>query len=164
MVCYYLLETSPLDSIWLIPTWCHAFAKPLAPYDDRLELCRLLAAPFSGRVQVSDIERRRGAVSFTIDTVRALQTLHPEHIFEWIIGADILLEAERWKEYPLLKELIAFRVLGRRGYEGGGEPAMPEVSSTTVRERLRQGQSIEGLVPRQVFEYIRRKGLYAEGA
>ena len=160
LVCFYLLETTSLDAIWLIPTWRHAFGKPLAPYEERLELCRRMARSFGGRLQVSDVEGTRGEVSYTIDTVRTLHAQHPDATFEWIIGADILRETERWKDYPALKELITFRVLGRGGYPGGSEPAMPEVSSTEIRDRLRQGLPVDGLVPNGVLEYILERGLY----
>jgi len=36
------------------------------------------------------------------------------------------------------------------------------ISSTMIRQRMSQGESIEGLVPKKVEEYIREKGLYTK--
>lgn len=160
LVCYYLLETAPIDQVWLIPTFEHAFGKALAPYADRMDLCRALAAPFGDRVQVSNIEQVRGGASYTIDTVRALLAAYPEHQLEWVIGADLLLETDRWKDFDTLTTLISFRIIGRSGYEGGPGVDMPAVSSTQIRERCQQGLSIDGLVPRRVQQLITDRMLY----
>jgi len=160
LVCHYLLQTTPLEAIWLIPTGRHAFHKTLAPFEVRVSLCERLAGPFGNRVQVCDIERYGSGASYTIDTVRTLQHQHPEHSFEWILGADILGETHKWKDFDLLQELVRFRVLGRQGFPGGDTLAMPEVSSTNIRERLARGLSVEALVPTGVLELIQNLGLY----
>jgi len=160
LVCHYLLETAPLDGVWLIPTFKHAFGKPLVSYADRVEMCRHLAAPFAGRVQISRVEEERGEISFTIDTVRTLRARHPDTSFEWVVGADILQETARWRDFDTLTSLVGFRVLGRAGYPGGGGLIMPAVSSTDVRERLGHGKNVSDLVPRSVLSYIQEKRLY----
>ncbi len=162
--CCYLLETTSLDQIWLLPTFRHAFDKALAPYGHRVRMCERLAASFAGRVVVSRVEEERGDVSYTIDTVRYLQAKHPEHTFEWIIGADILEETEGWKDFDRLKEMIRFRVLGRQGYPLGGTVAIPDVSSTEIRRRLAQGLPIGHLVPTAVRAYIEETGLYTRSS
>ena len=72
-----------------------------------------------------------------------------------------------WYGGDELARTIPFIVVGRR--RGGGaaeatpdEVVMPDVSSTAVRAALAAGKSAEGLVPRAVLDYIRRKGLYQE--
>ena len=44
LVGLYVLETQPIDRLWLVPTWKNAFGKQLAPYDDRVAMCALVAA------------------------------------------------------------------------------------------------------------------------
>ncbi len=163
LVCYYLLETTGLEKIWLLPTYKHAFDKELAPFPARVRMCELLATPFGGHVVVSTAEWERGGTSYTIDTVQFLLAHHPGHTFEWIIGADILEEASRWKDFDRLKGLVDFRVLGRQGYSGGPAIVMPNVSSTDIRRRLAGGRPIDDLVPRAVRAYIEDTGLYAGG-
>lgn len=160
LVCHYLLQTTALEKIWLIPTYRHPFGKPLEAYDARLELCQRLAQPFDGHVEVSDIERQIDAVSYTIDTVRCLLARHPDHTFDWIIGADILRETSKWKDYDLLRQLVSFQVLGRQGFEGGELLTMPEVSSTQIRQRLADGLPVDHLMPKAVLAYVLEQGLY----
>ncbi len=157
---YYLLESSPLEEIWLIPTHRHAFDKQLVGFDARVEMCSLLAKPFGGRVRVCTIEGERDEVSYTIDTVRELSRRYPDHHFEWIVGSDILRETAQWKEFDTLTALIPFRILSRPGFEGGSGVDMPAISSSEIRRRLARGDSLEGLVPTRVLEYIQHKGLY----
>ena len=160
LACFYLLETTKLDCIWLVPTFKHAFSKTLAPYEDRLEMCRLLARSFNERMKVSEIESAHNGISYTIDTVRSLQALHPELEFDWIIGADILAETERWKDFDTLQTLIRFRVIGRQGFPGLGGIEIPRVSSSEVRRRLHDGESVRELVSADVLAFIGRRGLY----
>lgn len=160
LVCHYLLESTPLDAVWLIPTYRHAFGKPLADWHHRIALCRRLAAPFSGRVQVCPIEEERDDVSYTIDTVNRLRERYPLHAFEWVVGSDILPETPRWKDFDQLKRLVDFRIIGRAGFEATGVLSMPEVSSTQIRARLAAGQPVLGLVPCSVLEYIDAEALY----
>lgn len=160
LVCFYLLETTGLDEIWLIPTWLHALKRePPVEFVHRFHMCDALAASFGGRVKVSEIERHRGETSYTIDTVRSLRAMHPTYQFEWIIGADILNEIPLWKDSEQLKTLIEFRVLGRAGFSGGGLQ-MPEVSSSEVRQRLRNRLPVGDLLPARVLDYIQQHNLY----
>lgn len=160
LLCHYLLETTDLEQVWLIPTFQHAFSKVLVPYEERLTLCRLLAEPFGLRVQLCELERDREGPSYTIDTVRILRSRHPEHQFDWIVGADILQETHKWRDFEALTQLVHFRVFGREGFPGGSTVAMPEISSTEIRRRLAIGAPVEELLPRRVLTYIEARGLY----
>lgn len=161
LLCHYLLETSDLEQLWLIPTFQHAFSKALAPYETRLALCRQLALPFGDRVQLCEVERDREGPSYTIDTVRILKAQHPEYQFDWIVGADILQETHKWRDFDTLTQLVRFRVFGREGFPGGSQVAMPEVSSTEIRRRLGTGEPVHELVPARVLTYIHAHGLYS---
>jgi len=56
---------------------------------------------------------------------------------------------------------VRLLVVGRDGFAGRSAVAMPAVSSTEIRARLRAGEPVDGLVPRSVLDYIRQRGLYA---
>ena len=81
MAALYVLETAPVDALWFVPAFEHAFGKPLVAFDDRLAMCGLAAAALGPRVRVSDVEREIGGRSLTLRTVRRLMDLHPEHAF-----------------------------------------------------------------------------------
>ena len=178
MACLVVLETEEVDEVWMVPTWRHAFGKDLAPFEDRVEMCRRAAAVFGGRVTVSTIERDLGgAESRTIHTLEALAARMPGASFRLVIGADVLAERDSWLRWDDVVRLAPPIVLGRTGAEAGGgagapaggaapaTPAgpavsLPAISSTEIRDRLRRGESALPLVPRAVMDYIAGRGLY----
>ena len=161
MVALYVLETAPVDEVWFVPAYEHAFGKPLAPYADRLQMCELAAAALRPRVRVSSVEGEIGGRSLTLRTVRRLAELHPEHAFSLVIGSDLQGDIASWYGGDELQRTVPFIVVGRPGNPAPpGSIVMPDVSSSAVRAALAAGKSVEGLVPRAVLDYIRRKGLY----
>ncbi|MBC8011113.1 MAG: nicotinate (nicotinamide) nucleotide adenylyltransferase, partial [Burkholderiales bacterium] len=130
-----------------------------------------------GALEVSDIELRRGGVSYTVDTLRALRAERPGDEFTWVVGADQLARLGRWREPEELARLAEWAAYARPGYSWDTltMPAIPglrvrrlepadgavwDVSSSEVRARLARGESVAGLVPDKVIEYIRENGLY----
>jgi nicotinate-nucleotide adenylyltransferase len=160
LAALYVLETAPVDELWFVPCFKHPFDKALEPFEDRLEMCVRAAAALGPRARVSEIERELGGESRTLRTVKALKQKHPEHSFSLVIGADLEAEVSSWYGAEELRRLIDFIVVGRGGFSGGSGPAMPEVSSSEVRERLRTGAPVDALVSRSVLDYIRQRKLY----
>jgi nicotinate-nucleotide adenylyltransferase len=169
MACLWVLATQSVDEVWLIPTWRHAFEKQLAPFADRLAMCRLAAAPLGPRVQVSTIEEElAGEHSRTLVTLEALSARHPDVAWRLVIGADILPERGKWYRWEEVERLAPPIVLGRQGYvappELGELVELPAISSTLVRARVGAGESIASLVPREVASYLGERGLYRAGS
>jgi nicotinate-nucleotide adenylyltransferase len=113
-------------------------------------------------VRVSEVEGELGGESRTLRTVQALQAAHPEHRFSLIIGSDLQVETASWYRAEELRRLVPFVVVGRGGHASASADAitMPEISSSDVRRRLREGLPVDRLVPRGVLDYIRERGLY----
>jgi nicotinate-nucleotide adenylyltransferase len=167
MVALYVLETARVDQLWWVPCFRHAFEKPLAPFENRFRMCEQAAKALGARARVTEIERAIGGPSRTINTVRRLRELHPDHQFSIVIGSDLTAELNAWHGIEELQKLVSFIVIGRRAAVEAAEHSavtMPEVSSTEVRRLLRASASAEGLVPRAVLDYIYRHGLYREPA
>jgi nicotinate-nucleotide adenylyltransferase len=163
MAALYVLETAPIDELWIIPAFRHPFGKELAPFAHRLEMCELAAAALGPRVKVSAVERDLGVESRTLRTVRRLQRDFPEHAFSVVIGADLLAELPSWQDSAELQRSVPLQVVGRAGFKTGeGRLALPRVSSTEVRAALAAGRPVDGLVPRAVVDYIHRHDLYRE--
>lgn len=164
MVCLYLLETAGVDEVWLVPTFRHPFAKQLAPFEDRFNMCELAAAVLGGRVKVSRIEETLAAenpeVSRTVNTIKALAERHPGSQFRLVVGADILQETDKWYRWDEIERIASPIVVGRPGYPYEDTPALAEVSSTEVRRRLASGENALPLVSRSVIDYIAERGLY----
>ncbi|MBI2901885.1 MAG: nicotinate (nicotinamide) nucleotide adenylyltransferase [Planctomycetes bacterium] len=162
-------EELRLDRMLLVPTWITPLKSPreIAPGPDRLRMVRL-AIRGDDRLDASDIELRRGGVSYTVDTMRALAASGRK--LHFVIGSDSLEKIEEWKEIRELARLVTFGIVTRPSYEGLRVPkyivyrrvAAPlvDISSTEIRERVRRRRSVRYLVPDAVDRYIRRKGLY----
>lgn len=161
LVALYVLETAVVDELWFVPCWKHPFDKALEAFADRLRMCELAAAALAPRACVSDVEARLGGEeSRTLLTIKGLRASYPEHEFLLVIGADLESELSLWYGADELRRSVQLLVVGRGGFAGRSAVAMPAVSSTEIRARLRAGEPVDGLVPRSVLDYIRQRGLY----
>ena len=159
----WALSTGEVDEIWVIPTWKHAFGKEHgAAFEERMAMCELAFAPFRG-VRLLDIERELGDVSRTLRTLQVLRAKHPSLHFRLMIGADVLQTVDLWHRWEDIVEIAPPLVVGREGYPKpeGCPIAIPDISSTDVREALDHRRDPSGLVPSAVAEHIRAHGLYA---
>ena len=124
-------------------------------------------------MEISDIEIKRGGISYSIDTIQAVKKETGAEIF-WIVGSDILSEFHRWKKVDDLLRMATFLVFPRdphalpteipAGFEVISSPNLltTNFSSTVIRERIKNGESIKYLVPGKVGKYIKEHKLYAE--
>jgi nicotinate-nucleotide adenylyltransferase len=154
--------------------------------EHRLQMCRLAVDGAEGLASCS-LEIERAGPSYTVDTLRAIHASHPDVRLTFIVGADAARTLPSWHEPGELLELAAFAVADREGagrddvlravaaarsVTPRGAEAAPEtgisflemgtvpVSSSLVRERVANGESVEGLVGRAVAGYIAEHGLY----
>ena len=108
-----------LDTVLFIPTGGPPHKPPsdFIPAKHRLEMVRLAIAPYP-YFQFSDIETRRDARSYTIDTVRALKETYPPNTrMVFIIGLDAFLELPSWREPERLLENCDFAVVSRASFQ-----------------------------------------------
>jgi nicotinate-nucleotide adenylyltransferase len=157
------LATEEIDRVVVVPTFLHPFAKELAPYDDRVEMCRRAMGWLPG-VEVSRVEEELGGESRTLRTLEHLQAAHPSWSLRLLIGADLLTEAPRWFRFDAVRAIAPLLVLGRVGVDepGAPPPVLPAISSTDVRAKVKAGDwsALASLVPREVLAVIRARGLY----
>lgn len=176
----YALSTAPIDRVLVIPVFRHPFAKELAPFEDRLEMCRLGLGWIPG-VEVSTVERELGGESLTLRTVEHLAAEHPEYALRLLIGSDVLADLPKWHRFDQIAAIAPPLVLGRSGITRsahGHEPLMvgsieipeaplpvlPQVSSTEIREAIAAGRidEVRAKVPAAVLDHIARRGLYGQ--
>jgi len=167
LAAVYALSTAPIDRVLVVPVYRHPFAKELAPFDDRLEMCRLALGWVPG-VEVSTVERELGGESLTLRTLEHLAEAHPSWSMRLLVGADVLPDLPKWHRFDRIAELAPPLVLGRAGFapSGSGVEAgptvLPEISSSEVRARIAAGRigELGADVPRRVLEHIEQGGLY----
>lgn len=117
---------------------------------------------------VSDVEMRRKGLSYTIDTIREMKAQYPpETEFFFLVGRDNLYEIQTWRNPRGILEECTVLVAERACPENRDIPRwiqervqrvqapLIEISSTDIRQRLREGRSIRYLVPEGIEEMIR---------
>jgi nicotinate-nucleotide adenylyltransferase len=126
------------------------------------------------RFLVSSLEVDRPGLSFTVDTLRHFAKEYPAAERFLLLGADVLSTFSQWREPDEVVRLAQPVILVRNGAptdatDVGALAAslrIPtrrvDVSSTEVRERVRQGRSIRGFVTDGVAAIIARDGLYRD--
>lgn len=158
----------------------HKQAPALAAPADRLAMLER-AIRGDARFECCDLEIRRGGVSYSVDTLRALTASQPGTEFIFIIGADGLADLHAWREIATLLSLCRFAVVPRPGFDLKAltpaalrlpaplgerllQTILPvrqiEVSSSEIRQRLARGLGIRYLVPEAVADYIAERRLY----
>jgi nicotinate-nucleotide adenylyltransferase len=171
-VCHVLASTwalaaLPIDELWWVPTWQHAFGKQLESFEHRFELVRRAIEPFGNRMQVTDVEAELGGESRTIRTVRELSRQHPHHRFSLLVGEDLVDQMPRWQQWGELSQLVDVFVIGRWGTRSPGIDsgfALPSLSSTAIRDAIRRADHawLATRVPAAVLDYIHAEQLYRD--
>ncbi|MEW6652035.1 MAG: nicotinate-nucleotide adenylyltransferase [Bacteroidota bacterium] len=166
-----VLELRNLDRIVFMPSHISPLKQDAEPIEDihRLEMVRL-AAESNPKFLVSDLEIIKGNVSYTYNTLCELNKFYDE--IELIIGLDNILVFEKWfkpneifdmaKVVVMKREVKNIRVGSSIFFEKAVFVDTPniEISSTEIRERIKNGLTIDYLVPQKVKEYISENRLY----
>lgn len=115
----------------------------------------------------------------TFDLQKRYEEQYPEEIVWQAVGSDLLIGAYEhqsqiekiWYKGSELIESCPFVIFQRQGFPLGDEDyprisriggTLPAGDSSTVRQRLQDGQSISGLIPEEVEKYIQAHRLYAQ--
>jgi len=182
LLAVHSYEKLSLERVMFIPARLPPHkAKPVAQAAERLEMIRL-AVSGDSRFLVCECELSRPEPSYTIDTVRQLQSsLGAQTKLFWLIGSDILADLPSWHEMAQLVELVDIVVVSRAGQGPANfsilqtvlnrsqikritdqaiEVPLIEIASTEIRRRIALGQSIRYFVPETVNKYISDRGLY----
>lgn len=167
-----LRDSGLVDVVMVVPANDPWQKRCVATAAQRLEMVRLGVAGHEG-VEVSDIDILRGGPTYTVDTLSDVAVLHPHADVFFVVGSDAAAGLPRWHRADELRTRASFIVvtrpgtrppqLGVEGYDLNLLAIPPvDVSSSAIRERVRKGSAITGLVPSSVAEYIRAQGLYKE--
>lgn len=171
LVAQAALEEARLDRIIFIPAAQSPFKpdRQLSPDNLRAAMLRLaLAGKTWASVDTQELER--GGVSFTIDTVRNYSANFPGAQLCYLIGSDHVPQLPKWRDAPILAQLLEFLVIPRPGrveapfpppFRGQFLNGFPlALSASQIRERVKASLPIDLLVPPGVAELIRNNALY----
>ena len=184
LVAQAVFEAFGFDQLLLVPCQISPFKQGqdgtvVADASQRLDMLRL-AVGSDSRFDICDSEAKRQGVSYTIDTVRELMTLHPNTRFSLVMGMDSLLDLYRWRQANELVSLCDIVTVQRPGCDEVPSPSalhfplevaekivknvlrgrLCDISSTEIRQRIAEGRSIRYLVPLAVEDYILQNKLW----
>ncbi len=169
--CYH---TFSLEKVIFIPAYLPPHKKEgnIISTHHRLEMLNL-AVKKDERFLVSDLEIKRGGISYTVDTLKSLRNIYGDTAeIYFLAGSDSALEIPTWKEPLKILSLCHFVAYLRPGYPLDrlekkfrdkiiSFSSLPlGISSSEIRKRVREGRPIRYLVPPEVEEYIYQNKLY----
>ena len=162
-----IFEKLKLDKVFFIPTNISPHKEGDGPSaSDRLQMTKLAVAD-SKNFEVLNLEIKRGGTSYTIDTVNELKNKYPGDELYLIIGSDLANDFSTWKDFESLRKISKIVVGHRQSYPLAREDdfiildiTQIDLSSSHIRELIRENKSIDELVTKEVLEYINQYNLY----
>ena len=169
-----VMQRLGLDEVVFVPAGTPPLksAAKTAPARHRHMMC-VLATYDNPDFSVSITEIDREGTSYTVDTVSQLTQENPGAELFFIIGADVLGGLHKWHKFDDILAMCRIVVINRPGsildeavLEKYGDRVIPvgisdiDISSTRIRRLLEQGESPRYLLPKPVYDYICKEGLY----
>ena len=173
IIANHMAEHSDLDQIWMVVTPHNPHKKKNTLLDDyhRLEMVHLATENFP-KIQPSDIEFKLSQPNYTVNTLAHLQEKFPKYEFSLIMGEDNLNSLHKWKNhevilnnhniyvYPRLNSgKIDDQFVNHLKIHKVDAPIV-ELSSTFIRENIKNGKNIIPMLPNKVWEYVEHNLFY----
>jgi nicotinate-nucleotide adenylyltransferase len=178
IIANHMAEYSGLDQIWMVVTPHNPLKKKETLLDDhqRLQLVFLATEDYP-KIKPSDIEFKLSQPNYTVNTLAHLQDKFPQHIFSLIMGEDNLKSLHKWKNYEVIMqnhEIYVYPRLDAKGLTSGAENSafennsrihfidapIVEISSTFIRENIKNKKNVQPLLPSKVWEYLDHNNFY----
>lgn len=176
----YSHDAAKLDKVILMPTFVppHKESTNLVSCEHRLNMCRLacLNLPYA---EVSDFEIKLEGKSYTYRTLELLKSQNKNDVFFFIVGADMFLSMQNWKNPEIIFELATVIAIPRdedsvsqlsNHYENvlkkmGAKAIVLKdsvltVSSTYIRDNIDNQSALQSLIDSRVYNYIKENNLY----
>lgn len=169
-----------MDRVLLIPNFIPPHkCQPGVSAEDRFAMAKLCADD-DPLFDASPIELAENAPSYTVNTVTKLKAQYGASAdLSFITGADSLLKSKWYRLDDIIGMLKNFYAVARPGFTKEILDARiaemnlrePEkiiwiedeglnISSTDIRQRVKGGAPLDGLLPAAVIEYIKQNNLY----
>jgi nicotinate-nucleotide adenylyltransferase len=180
-ICKYVLNTcaKEFDEVWIMPNYCSITGKNIISFEHRYNMCKLSID--DSRIKVFDYENKHQLAGETYHLVKKLMNdpLYENYNFSFILGQDNANIFNTFVNFEELEKMIRFIIVPRKGYEptsniwytkiphiylNGKDEDVPiiEVSSTDIREKIKNGENVDNLIHPNVLLYIKENKLYLE--
>lgn len=167
----YFIEYTDLDQIWFVVTPHNPLKPKSSLLNDykRLELVQMAVEDFP-KFKASKIEFDLPQPNYTVHTLAHLKEKYPDHSFVLIMGEDNLDGLEKWKNYEVLLDQYEIYVYPRPNISTQKhkdhphvkmvDAPMVEISSTFIRESIKDKKDIRFFLPEKVWKHIDDYNLY----
>jgi nicotinate-nucleotide adenylyltransferase len=177
IIANHMAEYSDLEQIWMVVTPHNPLKKKDTLLDDyqRLHLVNLATEDYP-KIKPSEVEFKLPQPNYTVNTLAHLQEKYPQHEFSLIMGEDNLKSLHKWKNYEVILQNHEIYVYPRVSSEAENldskishnfgtkihiiNAPIVEISSTFIRENIKNKKNIQPLLPSKVWEYINHNNFY----
>lgn len=173
IIANHMAEHSDLDQVWMVVTPHNPHKQKNTLLDDyqRLHLVHLATEEYT-KIKPSDIEFKLPQPNYTVNTLAHLMEKYPQYQFSLIMGEDNLKSLHKWKNYEYILANHDIYIYPRIA-EGEAHPELAnharifkidapivEISSTFIRENIKDKKNVRPLLPNAVWEYIDHNNFY----
>jgi nicotinate-nucleotide adenylyltransferase len=172
-IANFMIEFSDLEQLWFVVSPQNPLKEKKTLLKDyhRLEMVQL-AVEDDDRFRASDIEFKLPTPSYTIDTLVYLEEKNPGREFQLVMGADGLRTFHKWKHANLIVEKYHRLIYPRPGVDMDSvsklgnasvvNAPLMEISSSSIRNAIKDGKDIRHLVPASAYKYMREMHFYEQ--
>jgi nicotinate-nucleotide adenylyltransferase len=170
IIANHVANNTDLQKIWFVVSPQNPLkqSSSLLNEYDRSHLINI-SIEGENKLKTSNVEFNLPKPSYTVDTLAYLTEKYPEHEFSIIMGSDSFSNITKWKNYQIILKSYPLYIYKRPGFDIDIslktdlvllDAPLLEISSTHIRELIKNNKSIKYLVPDLVKEEIERNGYY----
>ena len=173
VIANHLVQYSDLDEVWFVVTPMSPFKTKNSLLDNyqRLEMVHRATEDYL-YLKPSTIEFDLPQPNYTINTLTHLEEKYEDYQFSLIMGEDNLKSFHKWKNYDVILENYSIYVYprtsqGKTDIQFDGHPKIHhvnapimEISSTFIRNSIKEGKNVRPLLPHLVWEYLDLMNFY----
>ncbi|MEO6639325.1 MAG: nicotinate (nicotinamide) nucleotide adenylyltransferase [Ginsengibacter sp.] len=169
IIANYVLNYAKIDQVWFVVSPQNPLKRSNSLLNEHhrknlIDLC----IEGESSLRSSNVEFKLPKPSYTIDTLTYLEELYPKYEFAIIMGSDSFSNIRKWKNHELLVQNYEIYIYKRIGYEIESnlpkihvmDAPLLEISSTYIRDLIKQSKSIRFLLPDIAKEEIQRQNYY----
>lgn len=152
------------DVVWFVPCAQHPYQKDITSAEHRFKMLKTFS-----NFSICSYELNKKTTSYSIETLEYFQKLFPNDQFFWIIGSDQVTDFKKWHRYEDILSSFQVLVYPRTGYPFSNllqgmktleDVENVDVSSTQIKQMLKEEKSIEQLTSPEIIKYIKENNLY----
>lgn len=170
IIANHVINETDIQQLWFVVS-PHNPLKPSSGLLDEYNRLHLVKSAINGenKLRTSIIEFHLAKPSYTVDTLAHLTEKYPQHQFAIIMGSDSFSNLTRWKNYNLIIQNHKLYLYERPGFKIDNNinakievlnAPLLQISSTKIREIIKEGKSIRYLVTDNVKDEIDKNGYY----